>query len=128
MRLQRLTGLEREKIETEYNELIERIQVLKAILSDEEKVLAIIREELTEIKERYNDERQTEIVFGGVDFFEDEDLVPEENIVITLTHKGYIKRLPDSTYRMQDSSGRGLQRKERKENDIVDNLFFIMRT
>src|SRR5699024_5996853 len=124
MRLQRLTGLEREKIETEYNELIERIQVLKAILADEEKVLAIIREELTEIKERYNDERQTEIVFGGVDFFEDEDLIPEENIVITLTHKGYIKRLPASTYRTQHRGGRGIQGMETNEDDFVEHLVY----
>src|SRR5690625_6194818 len=99
MRLQRLTGLERGKIEDEYNGLMELITELKAILADEEKLLDIIREELIEIKERFNDERRTEIVVGGADFFEDEDLIPEENIVITLTHKGYIKRFPSSTYR-----------------------------
>src|SRR5699024_8057683 len=101
MRLQRLTGLEREKIEIEYNDLIKLIAELKAILADEEKILNIIREELTEMKDKYSDDRRTEIVLGGVDFFEDEDLIPEENIVITLTHRGYIKRLPSSTYRTQ---------------------------
>src|SRR5699024_6510952 len=92
MRLQRLTGQEREKIENEYRDLVERIKELKAILADEEKVLAIIREELLEIKQRYNDKRRTQILVGQTDFFEDEDLIPEENIVITLTHHGYIKR------------------------------------
>src|SRR5690625_6938600 len=102
MRLQRLTGLERGKIEDEYNGLIELITELKSILADEEKVLEIIREELLEIKERFNDERRTEIVVGGYDVFEDEDLVREEHIVITLTHQAYIKRLPSSTYRTQN--------------------------
>src|SRR5690625_3593621 len=124
MRLQRLTGLEREKIEEEYAELLKLIQELKAILADEEKVLEIIREELIDIKERFNDERQTEIVFGGVDFFEDEDLIPEENIVITLTHKGYIKRLPASTYRTQHRGGRGIQGMETNEDDFVEHLVY----
>ena len=101
MRLQRLTGLEREKIEEEYQELIKLIAELRAILADEEKVLEIIREELLEIKERFNDVRRTEIVSGGVEQIEDEDLIPRENIVISLTHNGYIKRLPISTYKSQ---------------------------
>jgi len=122
MRLQRLTGLEREKIEDEYKELMQLIEELKAILADEEKVLEIIREELTEIKERYNDDRRTEIVMGGVGFFEDEDLIPEENIVITLTHKGYIKRLPSSTYRTQKRGGRGIQGMGTNEDDFVEHL------
>lgn len=106
MRLQRLTGLEREKIEEEYANLVALIAELKAILADEEKVLEIIREELTEIKERFNDKRRTEIVAGGIENIEDEDLIPRENIVLTLTHKGYIKRLPVSTYRAQKRGGR----------------------
>ncbi len=122
MRLQRLTGLEREKIENEYKELLELIDELKAILADEEKVLEIIREELTEVKERFNDERRTELVLGGVDFFEDEDLIPEENIVITLTHQGYIKRLPSSTYRTQKRGGRGIQGMGTNEDDFVEHL------
>lgn len=122
MRLQRLTGLEREKIEEEYKELQALIAELKAILADEEKVLEIIREELTEIKEKYGDERRTEIVAGGAGFFEDEDLIPEENIVITLTHQGYIKRLPASTYRTQRRGGRGIQGMGTNEDDFVEHL------
>ncbi|WP_080871870.1 DNA gyrase subunit A [Oceanobacillus timonensis] len=122
MRLQRLTGLEREKIEEEYKELQELIAELKAILADEEKVLEIIREELTEIKEKFHDERRTEIVAGGAGFLEDEDLIPEENIVITLTHQGYIKRLPASTYRTQRRGGRGIQGMGTNENDFVEHL------
>lgn len=122
MRLQRLTGLEREKIEQEYQDLIRLIAELKAILADEEKVLQIIRDELTEIKERFNDERRTEIVAGGVEEFEDEDLIPRENIVITLTHKGYIKRLPVSTYKSQKRGGRGVQGMHTNEDDFVEHL------
>jgi DNA gyrase subunit A len=122
MRLQRLTGLEREKIEQEYQDLIRLIAELKAILADEEKVLQIIRDELTEIKERFNDERRTEIVAGGAEEFEDEDLIPRENIVITLTHKGYIKRLPVSTYKSQKRGGRGVQGMHTNEDDFVEHL------
>jgi DNA gyrase subunit A len=122
MRLQRLTGLEREKIEEEYQSLVKLIAELKAILADEEKVLEIIREELTEIKERFNDERRTEIVSGGIEQIEDEDLIPRENIVITLTHKGYIKRLPVSTYRSQKRGGRGIQGMGTNEDDFVEHL------
>ncbi|MFD1019400.1 DNA gyrase subunit A [Thalassobacillus hwangdonensis] len=122
MRLQRLTGLEREKIEAEYKELVELIAELKAILADEEKVLEIIREELAEVKERFNDERRTEIVIGGTDFIEDEDLIPEETIIVTLTHQGYIKRLPASTYRAQRRGGRGIQGMGTHEDDFVEHL------
>src|SRR5690625_3510154 len=122
MRLQRLTGLEREKIEDEYSELIKLIAELKAILADEEKVLEIIREELTELKERFDDPRRTEIMLGGVDFFEDEDLIPVEDIVITLTHQGYIKRLPASTYRTQRRGGRGIQGMGTNDDDFVEHL------
>lgn len=122
MRLQRLTGLEREKIESEYNELMALIEELKSILADEEKVLEIIRDELTDLKERFNDKRRTEIKLGGLGFFEDEDLIPEENIVITLTHQGYIKRLPADTYRTQKRGGRGIQGMGTNEDDFVENL------
>ncbi|WP_010531262.1 DNA gyrase subunit A [Lentibacillus jeotgali] len=122
MRLQRLTGLEREKIVNEYNELLKQIDELKAILADEEKVLEIIREELAEIKEKYNDPRRTEIVAGGADFIEDEDLIPEENVVITLTHQGYVKRLPASTYRSQKRGGRGIQGMGTNDDDFVEHL------
>lgn len=122
MRLQRLTGLEREKIEEEYQELVNLIAELKAILADEEKVLHIIREELLEIKERFNDNRRTEIVSGGIEQIEDEDLIPQENIVVTLTHNGYIKRLPISTYRSQKRGGRGVQGMGTNEDDFVEHL------
>lgn len=122
MRLQRLTGLEREKIEEEYQSLVKLIAELKEILADEEKVLEIIREELTEIKERFNDKRRTEIVTGGVENIEDEDLIPVENIVISLTHNGYIKRLPVSTYRAQKRGGRGIQGMGTNEDDFVEHL------
>ncbi|MEI4791247.1 DNA gyrase subunit A [Bacillus sp. FJAT-53060] len=122
MRLQRLTGLEREKIEEEYKGLVDLIAELKAILADNEKVLEIIREELTEIKERYNDTRRTEIVTAGIETIEDEDLIPVENIVITLTHNGYIKRLPSSTYRSQKRGGKGVQGMGTNEDDFVEQL------
>ncbi|WP_417898426.1 DNA gyrase subunit A [Bacillus haimaensis] len=122
MRLQRLTGLEREKIEEEYKGLMQLIAELKAILADEEKVLEIIREELTEVKERFNDNRRTEIMVGGLEAIEDEDLIPRQNVVITLTHNGYIKRLPLSTYRSQRRGGRGVQGMGTNENDFVEHL------
>jgi DNA gyrase subunit A len=122
MRLQRLTGLEREKIEEEYQSLVKLIAELKAILADDEKVFEIIREELTEIKERFNDKRRTEIASGGLEFIEDEDLIPQENIVITLSHNGYIKRLPVSTYRSQRRGGRGIQGMGTNDDDFVEHL------
>lgn len=122
MRLQRLTGLEREKIEEEYQNLVKLIAELKEILANEEKVLEIIREELSEIKERFNDIRRTEIVTSGVENIEDEDLIPVENIVISLTHNGYIKRLPVSTYRAQKRGGRGIQGMGTNEDDFVEHL------
>ncbi|WP_160726014.1 DNA gyrase subunit A [Bacillus sp. USDA818B3_A] len=122
MRLQRLTGLEREKIEEEFQSLMKLIAELKAILADEEKILDIIREELLEIKERFNDKRRTDIVMGGIENIEDEDLIPQENIVISLTHNGYIKRLPVSTYRAQRRGGRGIQGMGTNEDDFVEQL------
>jgi len=122
MRLQRLTGLEREKIEDEYQSLVKLINELKEILANEEKVLEIIREELLELKERFNDKRRTEIITAGIENIEDEDLIPRENIVISLTHNGYIKRLPVSTYRAQKRGGRGIQGMGTNEDDFVEHL------
>ncbi|RKL66008.1 DNA gyrase subunit A [Salipaludibacillus neizhouensis] len=122
MRLQRLTGLERDKIEAEYSELRAKIAELKAILADEEKVLEIIREELTEIRDKYGDDRRTIITFGE-DSLEDEDLIPRQNVVITLSHHGYIKRLPVSTYRSQKRGGRGVQGMGTHDEDFVRHLF-----
>jgi DNA gyrase subunit A len=122
MRLQRLTGLERDKIEGEYQELMTRIAELKAILADEEKVLDIIREELSEVKAKFNDERRT-IISMSEDHFEDEDLIPRSNIAITISHHGYIKRLPISTYRNQRRGGKGIQAMGTNDNDFVQHLF-----
>ncbi|OLO42129.1 DNA gyrase subunit A [Alkalihalophilus pseudofirmus] len=122
MRLQRLTGLERDKIEAEYAELVQRIAELKAILADQEKVLEIIREELVEVKEKFNDDRRT-IISIGEESFEDEDLIPRQNIVITLSHNGYIKRLPISTYRSQKRGGKGIQGMGTNDDDFVQHLF-----
>ncbi|WP_086428841.1 DNA gyrase subunit A [Staphylococcus cornubiensis] len=122
MRLRRLTGLERDKIEQEYNDLIAYIAELEAILADEEKLLELVREELTEIKEKFGDDRRTEIQLGGIDQLEDEDLIPEEQIVITLSHNNYIKRLPASTYRAQNRGGRGVQGMNTLEDDFVSQL------
>ncbi|WP_210471452.1 DNA gyrase subunit A [Sporosarcina sp. 6E9] len=122
MRLQRLTGLERDKIEDEYNSLQVLITELRAILADEVKLLEIIREELLELKERYGDKRRTEITLGGAEMIEDEDLIPVENSVLTLTHNGYIKRLPASTYRSQRRGGRGIQGMGTNDDDFVEHL------
>ncbi|WP_099994935.1 DNA gyrase subunit A [Staphylococcus pseudintermedius] len=122
MRLRRLTGLERDKIEQEYNDLIAYIAELEAILADEEKLLELVREELTEIKEKFGDDRRTEIQLGGIDKLEDEDLIPEEQIVITLSHNNYIKRLPASTYRAQNRGGRGVQGMNTLDDDFVSQL------
>lgn len=122
MRLQRLVGLEREKIENEYQELVARIAELRAILADEQKILAIISEELNEIKEKFNDARRTEIVIGE-DAIDDEDLIPQEDVIITITHTGYIKRLPVTTYRSQRRGGKGVVGMDTKENDFVEHLF-----
>lgn len=122
MRLRRLTGLERDKIESEYNELIAYIEELKEILADEEKLLQIVRNELIDIRERYGDERRSEIQLGGLDDIEDEDLIPEEQIVITLSHNNYIKRLPVSTYKAQHRGGRGVQGMNTLEEDFVSQL------
>jgi DNA gyrase subunit A len=124
MRLQRLTGLERDKIENEYQELVQLINELQAVLADEEKVLEIIREELLQVKEKFNDKRRTEILVdtSNIDI-EDEDLIDRQNIVITVTHNGYIKRLPVSTYRSQNRGGRGIQGMGTNENDFVEHLF-----
>lgn len=122
MRLQRLTGLEREKIEEEYAELMKKIAELKAILADEQRILSIISAELQEIKEAFGDERRTEITLG-VDSIEDEDLIPQEEVVVTITHSGYVKRLPLDTYKSQKRGGKGVIGMETKESDFVEHLY-----
>ena len=125
MKLRRLTGLEREKIENELNELLARIAELKSILESEEKVLNIIKEELTEIKEKYNDERRTTIDMSAIDYIEDESLIPVEDVVITLTHNGYIKRMTSETYRTQNRGGVGIKGMTTNEEDYVENIISI---
>ncbi|MER2108812.1 MAG: DNA gyrase subunit A [Solibacillus sp.] len=124
MRLVRLSGLERDKIEAEYQELQVLIAELKAILADDAKVIEIIRAELLEVKERYNDKRRTEITAGGLEMIEDEDLIPREDSVITLTHNGYVKRLAANTYRSQKRGGRGVQGMGTNNDDFVEHLLF----
>lgn len=122
MRLQQLTGLQRERLEEEYAELMKKIAEFKAILADESLVLAIISEELEEIKNKFNDERRSEITVGEYSI-EDEDLIPQEDVIITVTHSGYVKRLPVTTYRSQKRGGRGVIGMDTKENDFVEHLF-----
>ncbi|MCR8658463.1 DNA gyrase subunit A [Paenibacillus endoradicis] len=122
MRLQRLTGLERDKIEAEYEELQRKIAEFKAILADEQLVLDIIYEELEEIKTRFGDDRRTEITASDEEIL-DEDLIPREDVLISITHSGYIKRLPVTTYRSQKRGGRGVVGMDTKENDFVEHLF-----
>jgi len=122
MRLRRLTGLEREKIEAELNELLEKIKYYKEILGSEEKVLTIIKEELIEIKNKYGDERRTSIDMTAIDYIEDESLIPVENIVITLTNKGYIKRMTTETYKTQNRGGVGIKGMTTNEEDFVETL------
>ena len=122
MRLRRLTGLERTKIEDELAELIEKIKYYKEILASEEKVLGIIKEELKEIKEKYSDDRRTNIDMTAIDYIEDESLIPVENIVITLTNKGYIKRMLSSNYKTQNRGGVGIKGMTTNEEDFVENL------
>ena len=121
MRLRRLTGLERDKIEEEYAGLMKQIEYLKSILASEEKLLGVIKDELIEIKNRYNDERRTSIekVVNEIDI---EDLIQEEDVVVTLTHSGYIKRISADTYSAQRRGGRGIQAMSTKEDDFVEHV------
>ena len=121
MRLRRLTALERDKIEEELNEIMQYIEYLNSILADEMKLLGVIKEELREIKSKYNDERRTEIqkVVNEIDI---EDLIQEEDVVITLTNSGYIKRISADTYSAQRRGGRGIQAMTTKEDDFVENV------
>ena len=122
MKLRRLTGLEREKIEEELAELLKKIEEYNAILASEEKVLAIIKEELLDIKNRYSDERKTKIDMTAVDYIEDESLIPVEDIIINLTNKGYIKRLPIDTYKVQNKGGVGVKGMQTQEEDFVTKM------
>ncbi len=123
MRLQRLTGLERQKVEDEYQELLKLIAELKAILGDRKKVLAIIEAEIVEIREKYGDERKTEILDSGPVDFNVEDLIAEEDMVITISHAGYIKRIALDAYRQQKRGGRGVTGIKMRDEDFVEHIF-----
>ena len=122
MRLQRLTGLEREKIQQEYAELQETIKYLNDILANEHMVYDVIKKELTEIKEEYADERRTHIT-SAADDIDVEDLIQEHDVVITLTHFGYVKRTPLSTYKSQRRGGKGIIALQTRENDFVEDIY-----
>ena len=122
MRLRRLTGLERSKIENELEELLEKIKNYKEILASEEKILNIIKSELLEIKNKYSDERRTSIDMTAIDYIEDESLIPVENIIITLTKNGYIKRMNESVYKTQNRGGVGIKGLTTNEEDIAEYL------
>ncbi|MFC3801645.1 DNA gyrase subunit A [Cohnella sp. GCM10012308] len=122
MRLQRLTGLEREKIEQEYQELMIKIAEYQAILANEGLVLEIIHDELEEIKQKFGDDRRTEITTSDEEIL-DEDLIPREDVIISMTHSGYVKRLPVTTYRSQRRGGRGVVGMDTKDDDFIERLF-----
>jgi len=122
MRLQKLTSLETDKLKKEYEELLKLIEELKSILADENKILNVIKKELLETKKEYQDERRTQILDIEEDI-EVEDLIKKEEVVVTMTHKGYIKRIPIDTYKQQKRGGSGIIATETKEEDFVENLF-----
>ncbi len=122
MKLRRLTGLEREKIEDELNTLRIEIERLRGILADNNKVLGIIKDEMTEIKNKYGDERRTKIDMTAVDYIEDESLIPEENILVVLTNKGYIKRTTSDTFKSQNRGGVGIKGMTTNDEDFVEHM------
>ena len=122
MKLRRLTGLEREKIENELNDLLKLIEELRGILASDSKVLEVIKSELLEIKEKYGDERRTNIDMTAIEYIEDESLIPNEDVIITLTRNGYIKRLRSDTYRTQNRGGVGVNGMTTHEEDFVEQL------
>lgn len=122
MRLQRLTGLERDKIETEYGELEIKIEYLQSLLNDMSKLMEVIKEDLITIREKYSDDRRTEISFS-IDDINIEDMIDREDVTITLTHKGYIKRVPVDTYSIQKRGGKGKLGLSTREEDFVENIF-----
>ena len=122
MRLQRLTGLERKKIEDEYKETIKLIERLKGILNNEEQRYQIIKDELLEIKKKYGDERRTEIVYDYTEFSL-EDIIAEEDVVVTISHQGFIKRFPVSGYRKQGRGGKGVTGAGTKDDDFIEHMF-----
>ena len=122
MRLRRLTGLEREKIENELNDLLKTIAELKEILASDKKILEVIKNELLEIKQKYGDERRTHIDMTAIEYIEDESLIPEENVIINLTNNGYIKRIKADTYKTQNRGGVGIKGMSTNEEDFVEKM------
>ena len=125
MKLRRLTGLERDKIENELNELLEKIKEFKLILASDEKIYGIIKTELLEIKDKYSDDRRTSIDMTAIDYIEDESLIPVEDIIVTLTNKGYIKRLTTDTYKVQNKGGVGVKGMTTNEEDFVEQMLTL---
>ena len=125
MRLKRLTGMEKSKIEDEISELLKLIQELEDIISSEEKIYSVIKNEMLEIKEKYNDLRRTYIDMTAIDYIEDESLIPIENVVVTLTNMGYIKRLPIDLYKIQHRGGVGVKGMSTNEEDFVENIINV---
>ncbi len=121
LRLQRLTGLEREKIEEEYQEVLKKIEWLKSVLADESKIMTIIKEELTAVKEKYGDARRTTITYDMSEMSE-EDLIADEDVVLTISHNNYIKRMKLDTYNKQNRGGQGILGMSTKEGDFVENI------
>ena len=121
LRLQRLTGLEREKIEEEYQEVLKKIEWLKSVLADESKIMTIIKEELTAVKEKYGDARRTSITYDMSEMSE-EDLIADEDVVLTISHNNYIKRMKLDTYNKQNRGGQGILGMSTKEGDFVENI------
>ncbi len=121
LRLQRLTGLEREKIEEEYQEVLKKIEWLKSVLADESKIMAIIKEELTQVKAKFGDERRTTITYDMSEMNE-EDLIADEDVVVTISHNNYIKRMKLDTYNKQNRGGQGILGMSTKEGDFVENI------
>ena len=125
LKLRRLTGLEREKIEEELANILKLIEEYKSILASEQKVLEIIKNEMLEIKEKYGDERRTKIDNTAIEYIEDESLIPQEDIIITLTNKNYIKRIPKDTYKVQNRGGVGIKGMTTTEEDFVEQLISL---
>jgi DNA gyrase subunit A len=123
MRLQRLTGMEREKIQSEYDELMKKIEYYESILADEGLRMQIIKDELNEMKEKYGDERKTDIIFASADF-RIEDMIPNEEVVVTISHMGYMKRTSLSEYRTQKRGGRGSRGSTTRDADFLEDLFY----
>ena len=123
MKLKSLTGLERGKIEEEYLSIIKNIEYFRSLLANEQKLLMVIKDEILEIKKKFNDKRRTKIISASLEEFDEEDFIEEHEVAVTITHFGYIKRLPADTYKSQRRGGRGITGLQTREDDFVENLF-----